>query len=145
MRVPTSGCLKPFALSLLVSLGLLWFTVAPVQAQSPPPPVATASQSFGFDYKDSDLSASVVTRFEMAIDAGAYVSVALPPVANDALTPTGSSTYKVPIPALVTGTHTVKYRACNASLCSTDSPVLTFVLAVQPPTPQTAPRILGTK
>jgi len=118
--------------------------VGSAAAQSPPPPVATASQSFGFDYKDSDLSASAVTRFEMAIDAGTYVSVNIPPIANDALTPTGSSTYKVPIPALVTGQHTVKFRACNASLCSADGPVLTFVLAVQPPAPS-LPRIIGTR
>src|SRR4051812_18642473 len=97
-------------------------------AQTPAPPVATASQSFGFDYKDADVITFSVTRYEMQIDGGAvWTSVAVPVKANDGLTPAGSSTYRVAIPALTTGSHTVSFRACNAQLCGDGSTPFAFV------------------
>lgn len=124
-------------LTLFVSLG---FAVS-ARAQTPPPPVATASQSFGFDYKDTDVTAGGVSRFEMQVDGGAFVSVAIPPKANDSQTPAGSSTYAVPIPALTTGPHSVSFRACNPQLCGDSSAPFAFVLAVKPAVP-TGTRIL---
>lgn len=127
---------------LIVSLAGWLITVGSAAAQSPPPPVATASQSFGFDYKDSDFTAGAVVRFEMQIDAGSFTSILIPPKQNDTSTPAGSSTYKVPIPALTTGTHTVSFRACNAQLCGDASVAFSFVLAVKPAVP-TGTRIIG--
>lgn len=119
---------------------LLWWN-SNVAAQSPPPPVATALQSFGFDYKDADLSAGGVVRFEQQIDSGAFASIAIPPKANDAQTQPGNSTYKTPVPALTTGPHTVSWRACNATMCG-DPLVFAFVLAIKPATVSNG-RILG--
>ena len=136
------GWLAPWLRILIVSLGGVLCTHTAVAAQSPPPPVATASQSFAFDYKDADLTAGAVTRFEMAVDGGTWATIGVPPVGNDALTQPGSKTYVVPIPALTTGTHTVAFRACNASICGDSSLPLSFVLAVKPATP-TGLRIVG--
>lgn len=131
-------------------LALLLFT-CPSILSAQPPTVATATQSFGFDYKDADLTTFTVIRFEMAIDpvltagvitSATWSSVAIPPKANDAQTPAGSSTFKVPIPALTTGNHSVSFRACNAQVCGDASTPTAFVLAVKPPTPGPA-RILG--
>lgn len=127
---------------LIVGLGSWLCMPRTAAAQSPAPPVATASQAFGFDYKDADLTTFSVIRFEMQMDAGAFVSVNLPIKASDALTPVGSSTYKVPIPALTTGSHVVSFRACNAQLCGDSSAPFTFILAVKPATP-TGTRVLG--
>lgn len=128
-------CSTRFVRILLATLICGLCCAANVAAQSPPPPVATASQSFGVDYKDADLSAGGVVRFEQQIDAGAWASLTIPPKANDALTPAGSSTYKTPIPAMTTGAHTVAWRACNASMCSVASAPFAFVLSVQPAAP----------
>lgn len=106
------------------------------------PPVATASQSFAFDYKDADLTAAGVIRFEEQVDSGAWIAIGIPPKANDAQTPAGASTYAAPIPALVTGAHTVAFRACNAQICSDPSSAMAFTLAVKPATP-TGLRIVG--
>lgn len=128
--------MKRSLMSSIVRCALIlsgWLVFAPsAHAQTPPPPVATASQSFGFDYKDTDVTAGGVSRFEMQVDGGAFASVAIPPKGNDSQTPAGSSTYVVPIPALTTGTHTVSFRACNAQLCGDASPSFAFVLAVKP-------------
>jgi hypothetical protein len=129
------GLLNAYVRILIVSLAGWLCMTGIASAQTPPPPVATASQSFGFDYKDADLSAGGVVRFEMQIDTATFTSVAIPPKGNDAQTPAGSSTYVVPIPALTTGNHTVSFRACNAQLCGDASPAFSFVLAVKPATP----------
>jgi hypothetical protein len=129
------GLLNAYVRILIVSLAGLLCMTGVAAAQSPPPPVATASQSFGFDYKDSDLSAGSVVRFEMAVDAGTFSSIQIPAKQNDSQTPAGSSTYVVAIPALVTGPHTVSFRACNAQVCGDASAPFSFVLAVKPATP----------
>ena len=133
---------KPlFRILPLMLACLLWWS-GNASAQTPPPPVATASQSFGFDYKDTDLAAFSVVRFEQQIDAGTFATVAIPPKANDALTPAGFSTYKTPIPALLTGNHSVVFRACSASVCGDPSTPFAFELAVKPPK-TTNTRLLG--
>lgn len=124
----------------LIALLSLSFCSSLLLAQSPP--VATTTQSFGFDYKDADLTTFSVIRFEQQVDTGTWVTVQIPPKANDAQTPAGASTYKVPIPALTTGTHVVSWRACNAQICGDPSAPFSFILAVKPATP-TGGRILG--
>lgn len=104
-------------------------------------PVTVAADAFGFDYVDTDIVSAAVVRFERQIDAGAWVSVAIPPKANDANTGQGASTYKVDVPALTPGPHTVAFRACSVNVCSNASPTLSFLLAVQP-APPTNPRVL---
>lgn len=99
-------------------------------AQTP----ATPGQAFGFDYLTSDLATYAVIRFEQQIDGAAWVDVGIPTVANDAQTPAGATTYRVAIPALTPGAHTVTWRACNATACSAAATPLAFTLVVQPPT-----------
>jgi hypothetical protein len=125
---------------LTALISVLFLLTVGLAAQAPP--VATATQAFGFNYADADLATFSVVRFELQIDGGAWTSVAIPAKANDALTPAGASTYRVPIPALTTGSHTVSFRACNAQLCSDPSAPFSFILAVKPATP-TGARILG--
>lgn len=102
--------------------------------QAIPPPIVTANQFFGFDYKPGDITAFAIVRFEIQVDTGAWTSVAIPPKANDAQTLAGYDTYKTPIPAMVPADHTVLVRACNAQLCGDASAPFTFTLAVKPPT-----------
>lgn len=142
LNMPSTASWPRCYLALLV-IGFWLWTPSAAFAQSPPPPVAVASQSFGFDYVIANLSTFSVVRFEQQIDGGAWVSVAIPPTANDPQTPVGSNTYKTPIPALVTGNHTVAFRACNAQVCGDPGLSLTFTLAVKPPAPAAVPRIIG--
>ena len=116
-------------ISFLLALALY---AVPAFAQ---PPIAAATQSFAFDYKTTDLTASAVVRFELQVDGGAWVNVNIPATSDDAQTPVGSHSYAVPIPALVTGNHTVSFRACNVQLCSDPMTPFAFTLAVKPPTP----------
>jgi len=103
---------------------------------------ATPDQAFGFDYTTANFSTYSVLRFEMQVDAGPWTSVEIPPTANDAQTPTGANTYRVAIPAMTPGSHTVNFRACNNTACGDPSTPMAFVLVVQPPAP-TGARILS--
>ena len=87
--------------------------------------------AFEFDYLDADLTTGSVTRFEMQIDDGAWGSIGIP---TDTAPISGGRTYRVPVPALVPGDHTVRIRACNVDVCSTAA-VLTFRLIVMPVAP----------
>ena len=98
-------------------------------------PTATPGQAFAFDFVTADLATYSVTRFEMRVDTGTWVSVAIPTVANDTQTPAGSSTYRVAIPALTPGAHSVAFRACNSGGCGTASAPLDFTLVIVPPPP----------
>ena len=103
---------------LVVTLALGWI----VQAQ-----VATPGQSLAWSHPTA--SAELVTRFETKYDAAAvYTDVGV--VAH----PTLADTYYAPLPSLVTGSHTVVVRACNANGCSADSTVFTFSMVAGVPT-----------
>lgn len=125
-----------------IGIPLSAFRVAPgtvIDLQTPP--VATPGQAFGVDYPDAAFTAGGVTRFELLIDAGTWTDVGLPTKQNDPQTPAGSSTYRIPIPAVTPGTHTVSVRACNTVLCGSGTP-LAFLFGVQPATVP-AVRIIG--
>lgn len=127
---------------------LVGFTAAPRAAGPKPaaptlaagqnvnPPVVTGSQFFAWDYTDAQIANAAVNRFEMSIDAGAFGSIGMATKID------GQEAYKIAIPPLPTGTHTVSLRACNANICSDQSSPLSFVLTVQP-TPVGTVRIIG--
>lgn len=126
MKVILSGLLMVAAL------------VANVAAQAP---TATPTQAFGVDYLDADMTTYAVTRFEIQVDGGAFTSVGIPPKQNDMQTPAGGSTYKIAIPPMTPGSHTVGVRVCNVVTCSTATP-LSFTFSITPVAPPT-PRIIG--
>ncbi len=103
---------------------------------------ATPGQAFAFDYVIQDLTTYSVSRFEMRVDAGTWVSVNLPAVANDAQTPAGSNSYRVAVPALTPGTHAVEFRACNTGGCGSPSAAYSFTMVIVPP-PPSGSRIVG--
>lgn len=119
------------ALALLVGAG-------PAAAQTPP--TAGPLDSVRFDYRDADLSTYQVIRFELCVDGQASGCVQSDPAAAR-FTPStdqggapaaGESAYKIQIPALTAGNHSLIIRACNASVC-TDSTPLPFTFAIVPP------------
>ncbi len=111
-----------------VCLMCVWPASSRLYAQN-----AVPGQSFGFDYSIQAFTDAAVVRFEMQIDAGAWADIQVPPTADDANTATGAHTYKVSIPALTPGAHTVAFRACNASACSASSGAFNFTLIVFSP------------
>lgn len=117
-----------FALMLLIP--------ATVQAQSPPPPVVTANQFFGFDYKPTDMVGFAIVRFELQVDGQPRLDIGIPPKFTLPDTLPGFETYKTPIPALVPADHDAVVFACNAQMCGDPSPTFRFTLAVKPPAVQ---------
>lgn len=105
---------------LLIALALALGTVGAL-AQT-----ATPGQSLAWAHPTAD--AELVTRYETNYDAAGYVDVGR--VAH----PTLADTFSAPIPALVTGMHTVVVRACNAAGCSADSAPFTFAMVAGVPT-----------
>lgn len=95
-----------------------------------PPIVVTAGSRLAWDYPDSDISN--VTRFEMQLDGGAWVTAGMPTATAG---PTGFQTYATPFPALTPGNHTVTVRACNVDICSDAAAPLGFKLVVVPAVP----------
>ena len=89
---------------------------------------ALPGDSYGFDYPTASIG--LVERFEMQIDAAAWVDVEIPPVQNDAQTTAGHDTYVTPIPALAPGDYVVMARACNAGGCSAPGAQLAFTMQV---------------
>lgn len=104
------------------------------------PPVGSSGYFFAFDYSDADFTAGAVTRFEMQLDANAFASVGIP---TNTVPITGGKTYKVPIPAITPGAHTVSFRACNADLCSEATTPLDFRFAPLPATPRNVRIVSG--
>jgi hypothetical protein len=92
-----------------------------------------SGRSFGWDYAKTDITVNGVVRFELKLDAGAYISVGIPTIQNDAQTTVGTDTYTTPISNTLTpGNHTAVVRACTLTVCSADSAPLPFVFAVLP-------------
>jgi len=88
--------------------------VLPASAQ----PTAIPTQSLAWTYQNA--SAQLVDRFEVSYDDGAWTGAGLQMVTGVA------DLFFAPLPALITGTHTVRVRACNAAGCSDPSDVFTF-------------------
>ena len=87
---------------------------------------ATPGQSLAWSHPTA--AAELVTRFETNYDGAGYVSAGL--VAH----PTLADTFYAPIPALVTGSHSVVVRACNVAGCSADSTPFAFSMVAGVPT-----------
>lgn len=68
-----------------------------------------------------------VDRFELKLDAGAYVSVGLPPVSGITYTLQGDLT--------LTGAHSAVVRACTLTDCTADSNQVSFTVNVPNPAP----------
>lgn len=88
---------------------------------------ATPNQSLSWEAPSA--SAEMVTRFEVKYDNGSYTDVGMVPV------PGQPNRYYAPLPALITGQHTVVVRGCNAAGCGPDStPTFTFTMVAGVPT-----------
>jgi hypothetical protein len=100
------------------------FWAAPVLAQV----TATPGQTFKWDQPTAEVAS--IARFEMKIDAGAFVDVGKA-LANEATTPAGFQSFSRVIPALAPGTHTFVVRACPATgACGPDSNPFAFAIVV---------------
>ena len=109
-------------LALLVAL---LPTVAAAQT-----PVTSANQ-VAFEQPDY----ANVTRFELRVDAGAWVDVGKPPASGAA------NTVTVPLPAMTVGPHALTARACNAAGCSAASTAVNVVMVAIPQVPAN-PRVV---
>jgi len=79
--------------------------------------------SYAWDYV-----AGAADRFELKLDAGAYVSVGLPAFA--------AGTYTLPGDPALVGSHSAVVRACTVALgCSPDSNTVAFIVDVPSPAP----------
>lgn len=116
--------MKRLLLTIIISLCFASIS----KAQTP----VLQNQSFAVDYITADIATYSILRFEQKVDTGNYVSINIPPTANDTSTPVGSTTYKTPIPPLTVGVHSIVVRACAAIGCSADSPTLSFKLLIIP-------------
>ena len=105
----------------LILIGFLALVTVSARAQ-------TALPGQSLSWLDATVAAELVSRFETKYDTGPYVDVGR--VAH----PTMADRYYAPIPALMTGSHTVVVRACNPNGCSADSAPLTFVMVAGVPT-----------
>lgn len=115
---------------VLIGLALLCLLVQSAWAQT-----ATPGQSLAWEHPTA--SAELVTRFETNYDGAGYVDVGM--VAH----PTLADTFYAPIPALMTGAHSVVVRACNTNGCSADSsPAFSFSMVAGTPTVVAAGSIL---
>ena len=114
-------------------LVLLAFVSLPAFAQVP---IATQNNSPAFDYLLVDFTSFSVTRFEVQIDSGAFVSVGVPTTTDDVRTLPGAHTYAGPkfgTLGLSVGSHTFAARACNAGGCGVAStPPFAFTYAPIP-------------
>lgn len=98
---------------------LFVFALLAVPVVSSAQPSAVVGQPLKWDQPTAQVS--VIARFELKVDAGAYVDAGKT-LANDASTPVNMQTFSFPIPALTPGPHTFVVRACpSAGSCSPDS------------------------
>ncbi len=92
------------------------------------------ARHLAWDHPTSEVSAQIVTRFEVRYDSGPWVDVGMVPHASGPTTPPTHSSFASPVPALVPGPHTAVVRACNVTAC-TESAALSFVFDVIPTAP----------
>lgn len=112
--------------TVILSIGMLLVAVL-ASAQTVP---VIQSQKLAFDADTLNITEANIVRFELKVDSGTYTSLNMPPPANDANTPVGKTTYKVDLPSLTLGPHTLMVRACNTTICSDDSNSLSIKLIV---------------
>lgn len=110
--VGASGVFTVLALTLLLA-AVAWSQVA------------TPSQSLGWSHPSA--TADAVTHFEANWDNTGYVNV------GKNGHPTIVDVFYTPLPALITGSHTVVVRACNIVGCSPDSTPYTFDMVAGEP------------
>jgi hypothetical protein len=130
---------------VLAALILAW-SVSSASAQDvPPAPELKPGQVFAWDYSVADLTSYQVVRFERRLDGtGSWTSVGLP--TGEPSTDGLRKTFRSSPPAIVSGNHTIEFRACNASICGSPlamafiaklEPVPVFNLRIEPvPPPQ---------
>jgi hypothetical protein len=109
--------------------GLAFWKLALVMLTAQTP--MSSTQAIGFDYSDTGMERFTVTRFEVKYDTGSFTSVQIPPSFVGGLTPNGYKTYKL-VPPFTSGSHSVQFRACNATGCGGSSAPFTFVSASSP-------------
>lgn len=113
---------------MLDTILLVGMLIAPPQA----PPQLLPGDRIGFDYADVDFSFYSVSRFEVALDGGAWADIGLPPTYAQA----GGVTTRVWVPPAVTpGVHALTLRACNSGGCGGASVPFGFEIGV----PSTSP------
>jgi hypothetical protein len=95
------------------------------------PTFIDVNEAIGFDYPDADMTFYAVTSFEAQYDDGQWQNLGVPPSVIDANTQFGMKTYKV-VPPMMTGNHTVSFRACNSVGCGGGSTPFYFTFVMVP-------------
>lgn len=105
-------------------------------------PVGTRLDSLRWEHNTADITAAAVNRFELCYDTATPCATITPTAA--VFTPTaaqggppaaGNTAYKMLLPALTVGQHSVTVKACNADACGVASSPFVFRFAVVPGTP----------
>ena len=106
------------------------------------PPVGTKLDSLRWEHQTVDITAAAVNAFQLCYDAITPCSTITPSAAQ--FTPTtaqggppaaGNTAYKMLLPALTVGNHTVTVKACNTDGCGVATAPFAFRFAVIPGTP----------
>jgi hypothetical protein len=106
-------------------------------------PVATAVNALRWEHLTTDLTSSAVQRFEVCYDTTTpclsvtTTASALPsPTAEQGGPPAaGHSAFRMALPALTPGNHSVTVKACNSDVCGAASSPLAFRFVVVPGVP----------
>ena len=105
-------------------------------------PVATAVNSLRWEHNTVDLTSAAVVRFELCYDTASpcptittTASAFTPTSAQGGPPAAGNSAFKMLLPALTPGNHTVTVKACNTELCGDASTPFAFTFVVKPGVP----------
>lgn len=132
------------SLALLLTLLLTLLAPLPAYAQTP----VSAGDAVAADGVDAQLAGQAITTVQFCIDAVVpcvTVTTAAGKFVDAPPAPSGSSSYKAPLPTTFTvgSVHTVIAKFCNVSACGPASSPLSFVWVL--PTPTAVPSNLRIK
>jgi len=128
---------RPILIAAVACLALSLPALAAAQTTAGP------LDSLRWEHLDSDVTTTQVNRFLVCYDGAADAACLVAPLTSK-FTPTtaqggppaaGNSAYKLLVPALTAGQHTVTVKACNATVCGVPATPLTFSFQITPGTP----------
>ena len=99
--------------------------------------------SLRWEHADADVTTTQVNRFLVCYDSAADANCLIAPLTSKFAPTTvqggppaaGNSAYKLLVPALTPGQHTVTVKACNATVCGAAVAPLAFSFQITPGTP----------
>jgi hypothetical protein len=151
MRMRILVCVTAILLTCAASVQAQSVPLAPatpmqysgVEAAAMQTPVATAVNALRWEQLTTDLTSSAIQRFDVCYDTAPCLSVtvaaaALPnPTTEQGGPPAaGHSAFRMALPALTPGNHSVTVKACNSDVCGAASAPLDFRFVVVPGVPR---------